>query len=102
MNNHNNQTINLQNYKRTLLEDGRHLVHMHLETSEVFGNSTGLMYYYSNVYFGSHDNLSKQALILDTGSGITCFPCKGACKSCGRHINSYYDISKSSSIDFLD
>jgi len=46
-------------------------MHMDLETVDVFGNTTNLMYYYSNLYFGDHDNLSKQSLILDTGSGIT-------------------------------
>ena len=63
--------IAFQNYTRTLHSSGRHLVHMHIESAEVFGNTTGLMYYFANVYVGSHENPSKQALILDTGSGIT-------------------------------
>lgn len=48
---------------------------MHLEATEVFGNTSNLMYYYANIYIGD-DSSSKQALILDTGSGITWFPWK--------------------------
>jgi len=63
--------MTLPRARRELHSSGRHLVHMHLGIAEVFGNSSSLMYYYTNLYVGDHENLSTQALILDTGSGIT-------------------------------
>ena len=74
---------------------------MHLETSEIFGNSTQLYYFYANVYVGDYNNPSKQALIIDTGSGLTCFPCEGYCKHCGKHINSYYPLDNSNTKEIL-
>ena len=59
---------------RTLGSDGRNLVHMHLESEEVFGNVTQIMYYFTKIEVGGYNNTSTQTLILDTGSGITCFP----------------------------
>ena len=44
---------------------------INMESSPLFGNSTDLMYYYSDFYVGDPKNASKQALILDTGSGVT-------------------------------
>lgn len=89
-------------YKRVLHKSGRHLVHMHVESTDIYGNSTGLMYYFTNVYVGSHSNPSTQSLILDTGSGITWFPWKDYWESCGKHINSYYDVRNSKSVEYLN
>ena len=50
------------------------------------------MYYYANVYVGHFNNLSRQSLIMDTGSGIMSFPCEGYCTHCGHHLNQYYRI----------
>ena len=33
----------LYGFKRELLPNGRHLMHMHIESAEVYGNTTGLM-----------------------------------------------------------
>lgn len=34
-------------------------------------------------------------MIIDTGSGLTCFPCQNYCSFCGRHLNSYYPLDNS-------
>jgi len=94
--------MTLPRARRELHSSGRHLVHMHLGIAEVFGNSSSLMYYYTNLYVGDHENLSTQALILDTGSGITWFPCKDMCPKWGSHINSYYDVSNSNTVEYLN
>lgn len=72
--------------------DGRRLVHFNVQSAPLFGNATEMMYYYANLYVGDFDNLSRQALIIDTGSGIMSFPCEGYCTHCGKHINDYYKI----------
>lgn len=64
---------------------------MDFESYSVFGNSSALHYYYINLYVGSQ--MSKQSLIIDTGSSLTGFPCKGLCKNCGQHLNSYYNLN---------
>ena len=73
----------------------RVLLHTHLQSSPLYGNSTDLQYFYVNVYVGSQKQ--RQALIVDTGSGIAAFPCQNSCKTCGKHINEYFDLEKSSS-----
>lgn len=40
--------------ERRLSVDGRDMVHMHLHTTPLYGNSTDFMYYYITAYFGSH------------------------------------------------
>ena len=68
---------------------------MHLESADLYGNSTDLQYFYVNVYFGSQRHV--QTLIADTGSGIAAIPCKNYCKHCGNHLNGYFDIDESQS-----
>lgn len=68
----------------------------------MFGNSTEMMYFYSNVFVGDFKDPSRQSLIVDTGSGLTCFPCQGYCTHCGAHINSYYPLDDSSTKEILD
>jgi len=60
-----------------------------LDSSFLYGNSSVLHYYYVNIYVGSQK--SKQSLIIDTGSSLTGFPCKGFCNDCGVHLNPYYN-----------
>ncbi len=52
----------------------RALLHTHLQSSPLYGNVTDLQYFYVNVYVGSKNQ--RQALIVNTGAGITAFPCK--------------------------
>lgn len=74
---------------------------MHLETANVYGNSTELYYFYTTVYVGDFDNPSEQSLIIDTGSGVTCFPCKESCRHCGHHLHDYYSLKKSQTSEIL-
>ena len=80
----------------------RTLVSMHLEMVDVYGNSTSIMYYYTNVYVGGQNQTMVQSLILDTGSGITCFPCQNTCSRCGKHLNPYYKIDNSETAELLN
>lgn len=78
----------------------RNLMHMHIQPAKLYGNSTDLQYFYSNVFVGSAKQ--KEALIIDTGSGITAFPCKQSCRSCGNHINEYFDLDNSATKKVYD
>ena len=40
--------------ERRLSVEGRDLAHMHIHSTPLYGNSTGLMYYYVTVFLGSH------------------------------------------------
>ena len=40
--------------ERRLSADGDEMMHMHLFTTPLYGNSTDFMYYYITMYFGSH------------------------------------------------
>jgi uncharacterized OB-fold protein len=73
---------------------------MPIQSSDIKGNSTEMMYYYSTFYVGDFENMKTQALILDTGSGIMSFPCKEFCQHCGKHINEPYPL-KGKSYSFL-
>ena len=67
-------------------------MHIPIQQTALYGNSTEMMYYYANVYVGTFETLRTQALIIDTGSGIMSFPCKEYCVHCGKHINEYYPL----------
>lgn len=62
-----------------------------IRTMEIYGDA-GLGYYYMNVFVG--DSMSKQSLIIDTGSSLMAFPCK-SCSACGvNHFNNPYNFEK--------
>jgi len=63
----------------------------------LYGNST-IGYYYIEAFVGSPPQ--KKALILDTGSHLTTFPCKG-CSNCNDHTNGLFDPSKSATFQPL-
>lgn len=63
----------------------------------VYGN-TDLGYYYVILEVG--EQKQSKSLILDTGSHLTVFPCKG-CANCGTHDSPYFDFQKSSSFEQL-
>jgi len=71
-----------------------------VDSVALFGNSSSLNYYYVNIYLGTPPQ--KQSLIIDTGSSLTAVPCKPHIMNCGRHMNQYYDISKSNTSKVLD
>ena len=72
-------------------------MHMHMQTTPLYGNQTGLEYYYATVFFGSQRQ--PQALIVDTGSAVAAIPCAELCTSgsCGRHINPLFKAKESQS-----
>ena len=88
--------------ERRLSVDGREIMHMHLHTTPLYGNSTDFMYYYVTVYFGSHQQ--PQTLIVDTGSSVAAIPCSDFCTkgTCGSHINSLYKASMSDQFSLYD
>jgi Eukaryotic aspartyl protease len=61
--------------------------------SKLYGDVESLGYYYTDVLIGSSSVV--QAVIIDTGSRITGFPCTG-CSNCGSHMDSYFDYQNSS------
>ena len=87
----------LHGNERRLATDGREMMHMHLQSTPLYGNSTDFMYYYVTMYFGSQRQ--PQTLIVDTGSSVAAIPCKELCAhgSCGHHINELYATKMSES-----
>ncbi len=75
-------------------KNGRRLYHIHLQKTEMYGNSTDMQYFYTHLHVGEKEQ--KVALIVDTGSAYAAFPCKG-CSHCGTHLNEYFDVEGSSS-----
>ncbi|CAG9318391.1 unnamed protein product [Blepharisma stoltei] len=69
-----------------------------LEHIIVHGNVEDLGYYYIDIFVGNPP--AKQSVIIDTGSRLTAFPCKG-CKTCGQHMNPYFDFDKSQTSKFV-
>jgi hypothetical protein len=43
----------LHGNERRLSTDGRDMMHMHLQSTPLYGNSTDFMYFYVTMYFGS-------------------------------------------------
>lgn len=41
--------------------------------------------------------MQEQTLIVDTGSQLTCMPCKGYCEKCGNHISKQFDTKSKNS-----
>ena len=68
-----------------------------LRSVQLFGNNT-LGYYYIEAYVGTPPQ--KKALILDTGSHLTIFPCSG-CYSCRNHLYEIFDTRKSSTFELV-
>jgi len=58
----------------------------------------GIGTHYAHVYVGTPPQ--RVSVIVDTGSHHTAFPCAG-CKSCGKHTDSYFEPSKSSTLQKL-
>lgn len=64
----------------------------------LFGNNT-LGYYYIEALVGTPPQ--RKALILDTGSHMTIFPCHG-CGTCRNHLYKIFDSTKSSTFKKVD
>lgn len=63
---------------------------------EVIGNAT-VGFYCVHLYVGSR--MQKQCLIIDTGSSITTFPCKGCSFYGDKHYDPIYDFDRSEFFD---
>ena len=68
----------------------------HIDTLEVNGLYQGYGTHYVDLWVGTPPQ--RQTVIVDTGSGITAFPCE-ECSDCGDkfHIDQYFQESQSSS-----
>lgn len=55
-------------------------------------------YYYADVYVGTPPQ--RQTVIVDTGSSMTAFPCKG-CLACGTHMDPKFDVDASSTAEYV-
>jgi len=71
----------------------------HILTTPLYGSIGDEAYYYLNIFIGNPPQ--KQSVILDTGSSIFGFPCKG-CVSCGTHVNELFDFNSSTTSHWVD
>jgi hypothetical protein len=55
---------------------------------------TGYGTHFAFLYVGTPP--VRQAVIIDTGSSFTAFPCLG-CNKCGQHVSKYFDPEQSTS-----
>jgi hypothetical protein len=65
----------------------------------IFGNAT-IGYYYVEAYVGTPPQ--KQSLIVDTGSHLTIFPCKGCTKCKKDHLYRLFDPARSDTFAHVD
>jgi hypothetical protein len=73
--------------------------HRRQEAQQVGALYHGYGTHYVDLWCGSPPQ--RQTVIVDTGSGVTAFPCRG-CKDCGApqyHIDGYFDDLASSSFE---
>ena len=71
-------------------QKSRKLMGVDMESDIIYGNSYSYEYYFANLSFGTPPQL--QTLIIDTGSGLVGFPCKGCYHCSNAHFNSPYDL----------
>ena len=71
-----------------------------LRTSQIASLYQGYGTHFVDLWVGTPSY--RQTVIVDTGSGVTAFPCAG-CTMCGKafHTDGYFDPSKSSTFHFL-
>ena len=71
-----------------------------LRTSQIASLYQGYGTHFVDLWVGTP--AYRQTVIVDTGSGVTAFPCTG-CNMCGKafHTDGYFDPSKSSTFHFL-
>ena len=83
-----------------LIDRGAHNVIRQLDPLQVGALYQGYGTHYVDLWVGTPGQ--RQTLIVDTGSGVTAFPCSG-CADCGtgHHVDDFFDESKSSSYEKL-
>lgn len=82
------------------LDTRRNQENSKITTGLIYGNSSSLNYYYTELYVGTPPQ--KQSVILDTGSSTIAIPCQPYCTDCGNHLNSYYLATNSRTNEILD
>lgn len=70
-----------------------------MESARLYGNINKYAYYFTDLLIG-WPNQQRTSVIVDTGSRIAGFPCKG-CQHCGAHIDPAFDINGSKSAAWL-
>lgn len=70
----------------------------HIESARLYGNIDAYAYYFVHLLVGTPPQ--RVSVILDTGSGITAFPCR-KCNHCGRHMDPNFDIDSSTSASWI-
>jgi len=70
----------------------------HIASARVYGNIDFYAYYYVDLLIGTPPQ--RVSVIVDTGSGVTAFPCK-SCRHCGRHIDPAFDFEGSSTAKWV-
>jgi Xylanase inhibitor N-terminal len=81
--------------------DHRHLLSYPADAAQVAGLFQGYNTHYVDLWCGSP--AQRQTVIVDTGSGVTAFPCR-ECQGCGvpeYHIDALYDESMSTTFEKL-
>lgn len=71
----------------------------HIESARIYGNIDYYAYYYVDLLIGTPPQ--RVSVIVDTGSGITAFPCR-SCRHCGHHIDPNFDFDQSSSGNWIN
>jgi len=70
-----------------------------IESARLYGNINKYAYYFTDLLIG-RPNPQRVSVIVDTGSSLCGFPCKG-CAHCGRHIDPPFDIEDSKSARWI-
>jgi len=69
-----------------------------VESAWLYGNINRYAYYFADLRIGS--SAQRVSVIVDTGSRLVGFPCKG-CPKCGHHIDPAFDTASSQSFKWL-
>mmetsp|Transcript_6118 Transcript_6118/g.7561 ORF Transcript_6118/g.7561 Transcript_6118/m.7561 type:complete len:655 (+) Transcript_6118:166-2130(+) len=96
-----NRDRNLGEEEALLTEERNPEPYYHNSTLEVGGLYQGYGTHYVDLWVGSPPQ--RQTVIVDTGSGVTAFPCTG-CNDCGMdyHVDSFFDYMHSSTFVKFD
>eukprot|EP00918_Siedleckia_nematoides_P079199 GHVU01173461.1.p1 GENE.GHVU01173461.1~~GHVU01173461.1.p1 ORF type:complete len:235 (+),score=28.68 GHVU01173461.1:67-771(+) len=70
-----------------------------LEKATLYGGMKDYAYYFVDILVGNPPQ--RQSVILDSGSSLLGFPCKG-CTHCGNHIDAPFNFSASTTARWLD
>ncbi|CAK0837149.1 unnamed protein product [Prorocentrum cordatum] len=66
---------------------------LQVEACRIYGNIDSFAYFYVDILVGTPPQ--RASVILDTGSGVTAFPC-ARCSHCGEHIDPAFNFSETS------